>query len=243
MSATVYARLLPYEAEIWMQGFGWRGDPGAFAEQVARTGATEVLMPTAAGNLPPRRIAGIEVTPVPIGLGRLPQAARLTGVAGLYRTAPPFCEGELLALEAEGSKRAVLLLLGPETVGWALHRGRLRDSFRSLDEEAIGSRTTGAVESRWAAGRLVEEGDAFAQHLFTEAGLMALPDGLAAWRYRLRMAVGRLAAALGDPPDAICLGGDGELVSEARQALQDLAPVRAGRVPWGLAAWAQQREG
>lgn len=242
MSATVYARLLPYEAEIWMQGLNWRGDPANLAQQLERSGARQVLMPTTVGNPLPRRIADMAVQALPLGLASLPQAARLSGVAGLYRTAPPFCEGEMLAREVQGGERAVLLLLGPETVGWALHRGRLRDAFRSLDEEAIGGCTTGAVESRWAAGRFAEDGDAFAHRLFREAGLKALPDGLPAWRHRLRMAVGRLAAALAAKPDAIYLGGDQELVVEARETLEDLAPVKACRVAWGLAAWAEQRE-
>ncbi len=242
MSATVYTRLLPYEAELWTRGFHWRGEPQALPQQVERIGAAQVLMPTTAGNAVPRRIAGALVKPVALALNRLPEAARLTGIAGVLRTAPPLCEGDLLAHEAAGAKRAVLLLLGPETAGWALGGGRLRDSFRSLDEEAIGGCTTGAVETRWTAGRLAEDGDAFAHRLFTEAGLKAIPDGLPAWRHRLRMAVGRLAAAVGGRPDVICLGGDRQLVAEARQELEDLAPAVATDVVWGLAPWAELRE-
>ena len=239
MSATVYARLLPYEAEIWTSGFHWRGDPQMFQDQLRSVDAREVLVPSTVGNpLPP----GVEARAVRLGLDGLPRAARVIGIGDLMRTAPPFCEGELLAREVAGAERAVLLLLGQETVGWALHKGRLRDAFRSLDEEAIGLRTTGAVESRWAIGRLAEEGEPFARHLFTQAGLKALPDGLPAWRHRLRMAVGRLAAALGARPDAIFLGGDPELVADAGRALADLAPTRESGVAWGLAAWAEQRE-
>ncbi len=240
MSARVYARLLPYEAEIWKEGFHWRGDPQAFDAQILSIDAREVLVPTTVGNPVPK--AGVEAKPVRLGLDGLPQAARITGIAGVLRTAPPFCEGELLAREAQGVERAVLLLLGPETVGWALHLGQLRDAFRSLDEEAIGRCTTGAVESRWTIGRLAEEGDLFARRLFTQSGLLALADGLPAWRHRLRMAVGRLAAALGARPDAIFLGGDPGLVAEARKVLADLAPTPEGGVAWGLAAWAQHRE-
>ncbi len=242
MSATVYARLLPYEAELWMPGFHWRGEPQALTEQVERAGVRQILVPTTAGNPVPRRIAGAVLRPVPLALHELPAAARLTGVASVYRTAPPFCEGDLLRREVTGAKRAVLLLLGPETVGWALRQGALRDSFRSLDEEAIGGRTTGAVETRWVTGRLVEEGENFARRLFSDAGLAAMPEGLPAWVHRLRMAVGRLAAATGGRPDVICLGGERRFVTEARQALGDLAPTLATNVAWGLAAWAVQRE-
>ncbi len=242
MSATVYARLLPYEAEVWTQTIRWRGEPTALPEQLAATGSSMVLVPTTAGNPVPGRIAGLAAKPVALRMYRLPESARLTGVAGIYRTAPPFCEGELLAREAAGAERAVLLLLGPETVGWALRDGRLRDSFRSLDEEAIGERTTGAVETRWTGGQLAAQGESFARHLFGEAGLRATPDGLPAWRHRLRMAVGRLAAAIDGPPDIICLGGERPLVAEARQELGDLAPALATDVVWGLAPWAEQRE-
>ena len=242
MSATVYARLLPYEAEVWTRTFRWRGEPTALPEQLAAMGSSVVLVPTTAGNPVPARIAGVAAKPVPLPLYRLPESARLTGVAGIYRTAPPFCEGELLAREAAGAERAVLLLLGPETVGWALRGGRLRDSFRSLDEEAIGERTTGAVETRWTAGQLAAQGESFARHLFGEAGLRATPDGLPAWRHRLRMAVGRLAAAVAGPPDVVCLGGERPLVAEAMQELEDLAPVLATDVVWGLAPWAELRE-
>ena len=243
MAGSVYMRLLPYEAEIWEQGFSWRGDPEALPEQVAHLGPEELLAPTTEGAALPRRIAGARVRPVPLEFARLPRSATLTGVAGVRRIAPPFCEGELLAGEALGTGRAVLLLLGPETVGWGLCGGQLRDAFRSLDEEAIGSRTTGAVETRWAAARLLQEGDDFARRLFTQAGLTAMPEAMVAWGYRLRMAVGRLAAALGGPPEAICLGGDAQLVEAARRELRDLGPVRAGRVAWGLRGWAERREG
>ncbi len=244
MTGAVYGRLLPYEAEIWTRGYRWRGNPEAFAAEVAHTaGGQQILVPTTAGNPLPKRIAGVEVKALPVGLARLPLAARLTGVAGVYRSAPPFCEGDLLAQSVQPGERAVLLLLGPETVGWAVRNARLCDAFRTLDEEAMGTRTTGAVESRWALGRLAEEGDVFARRLFGAAGLLAQPDGLPAWRHRLRMAAGRLAAALGARPDTICLGGEAELVQEARQVLGDLAPIRIGQVDWGIGGWARQREG
>jgi len=216
----LYARILPYEAEIWRRDFRWRGPASQLEEQLVRLGEREVLCPSTAGVRLPARLAGAVVRPVPLRLDHLPEAARLTGVAGL-------------------------LLLGPETVGWALDGGRLRDAFRSADEEAIGGCTSGAVESRWAVGRLVEDGEGFARRLFGASGLQATPaeEGLAAWRHRLRMALGRLAAALGRPPDAIYLGGEDALVDEAERTLGDLGPVVKTRVAWGLAAWAEQREG
>jgi len=240
----LYARILPYEAEIWRRDFRWRGPASQLEEQLVRLGEREVLCPSTAGVRLPARLAGAVVRPVPLRLDHLPEAARLTGVAGLLRSAPPFCEGDLLA-ERVDVRRAALLLLGPETVGWALDGGRLRDAFRSADEEAIGGCTSGAVESRWAVGRLVEDGAGFARCLFGASGLQAMPaeEGLAAWRHRLRMALGRLAAALGRPPDAIYLGGEDALVDEAERTLGDLGPVVKTRVAWGLAAWAEQREG
>jgi len=242
MNASVYVRVLPYEAELWSRGEGWRGDPQELPAQLERRGAECLLVPTSAGNPAPTSIAGLPAQGVSIGLADLPPAARITGVAGVLRSAPPFCEGDLLRRACQGAERAVALLLGPETVGWALRGGRLRDAFRSLDEEALGGVTTGAVESRWAIGQLVAGGEEFARHLFTESGLRALDDGLPAWRHRLRMSVGRLAAALGGAPDTICLGGEPDLVRDAAQVLKDLGPVHVTAVTWGIGAWAQSRE-
>lgn len=237
-----YARLLPYEAEIWQAGFHWRGEPDALPIALAECGATRVIVPAVAQRDARSMMRGaFEITPRLLTLRRLPPAAAVVGMPGLKRLAPPHCEGELLACAAEGARRAVLLLLGPETVGWGVRRGRLQDAFRSLDEEAIGGRTTGAVPARGAIERMLSQKDAFAHELFTAAGLAAGTDR-AAYHHRLRQAVGRLAAALGGPPDGIWLGGDDALCKGAEALLSDLAPVVRTGIAWGIAAWAQAEE-
>ncbi|MDA8345843.1 MAG: hypothetical protein M0Z66_10205 [Thermaerobacter sp.] len=240
--SNTYARLLPYEAEIWQEGFSWRGAPEELSDALAAVGAMRVTVPVVAEREARSVFHGIaEATPRLLSLRRLPPAAAIVGVAGLRRMAPPHCEGELLARAAQGRRRAVLLLLGAETVGWGLRSGRLQDAFRSLDEEAIGERTTGAVPTREAIERMLEQGDAFARQLFTASGV-ASGAGLSAYNHRLRQAVGRLAAALGGPPDGIWLGGDEERCRGAQAVLSDLAPVVQTGVAWGIEAWARVEE-
>ncbi len=241
MSKT-YARLLPYEAEIWQEGYSWRGQPAELKDALAEGGSHAVIVPAVTLREARRTFRGIaEVTPRLLSLRRLPPAATVVGMRGVRRKAPPHCEGELLARSAEGQRRAVLLLLGPETVGWGLRRGILQDAFRSLDEEAIGGNTTGALPTRGAIERMLAEGEPFARQLFTASGLAA-GTSRAAYNHRLRQAVGRLAAATGGPPDGIFLGGSEELCRTAAKVLSDLAPVVQTGVAWGISAWASTEE-
>lgn len=237
-----YARLLPYEAEVWQSGFAWCGVPQALEGVLRARGAARVTVPAASAGAAVASLRGMAgVSPLLVALRHLPPAAAATGVRNLHRMAPPHCEGDLLARAAHGARRAVLLLLGPETVGWGLSSGRLRDAFRSLDEEALGAQTTGAVPARVAIARMRTDGTAFADVLFAHAGLAA-GAGLDAYGHRLRQAVGRLAGAIGGIPDAIFLGGDRALTEYAEQALSDLAPVAQTGVAWGMAAWAAAQE-
>ncbi len=237
-----YARVLPYEAEVWQEGFSWRGEPQGLRAALSVCGASEILTAATSRAQARRAFQGIAaVRALPLALRRLPAAAAVLGIRELRRSAPPHCEGDLLARAAAGARRAVLMLVGPETVGWGLRDGRLQDAFRSLDEEAIGGKTTGAVPARRALQAMLEGGEEFAHRLFTGSGLAA-PAPIDAYRHRLRQAVGRLAAAMGGPPDGIWLGGDEPLCREAERALEDLAPVCLTDVRWGIAAWASIKE-